>query len=89
VPGPRLCTVYIGVSTGPRYGTNVSASTPREAARTALAFFRADFWKGPKPKPETILEISPMGIERRWRIRAADADRAELGVRNERTDSRA
>jgi hypothetical protein len=76
VPDPRLCTVYIGDSAGARYATNVSSCTPREAARLAVAFFRDSFWKGPKPRPDTILEISPMGSERRWQMRAGDVDDA-------------
>lgn len=53
-------TVYIRDAAGARYATNVSAASSHEAARQAVEFFNDDFWKGPKPTPDTVLEVSPM-----------------------------
>jgi hypothetical protein len=37
--------------------------------RKAVEFFLDPFWKGPKPKPGTVLRIVPMGgDERRVRL---------------------
>jgi len=37
----------------------------------ALEFFRNDFWKGSKPRPETILEVQPVGDSRTFRVKTA------------------
>ncbi len=33
-------------------------------------FFQDPFWRGPKPTAETTFEISLVGDERRWRVKA-------------------
>jgi hypothetical protein len=60
----HLCTVYICGASGDPYATNISAASSNDAARQAIAFFNGDFWKGPKPRPDTVLEIAPMGGQR-------------------------
>jgi hypothetical protein len=40
------------------YQTNVEAETPEEAAAKAVVFFRAPFWKGPKPKPGDYVRVT-------------------------------
>ncbi len=41
----------------------------------ALAFFERDFWKGPKPRPETILEVHLVGSHDFYRVRAGRVKR--------------
>jgi hypothetical protein len=52
------------------YATNVEAETIEGTVRKAVEFFLDPFWKGPKPKPGTVLRIVPMGggDERRVRL---------------------
>lgn len=66
-----LCAVYI---TGPggRYATTVSAESAYEAVRKAVEWFMDPFWKGPKPTPDTVLEILPMA-GKKVRVRVGDA----------------
>jgi hypothetical protein len=40
-----------------------------QACSNALEFFRNDFWKGSKPRPETVLEVMPVGDSRTFRVR--------------------
>jgi hypothetical protein len=40
-------------------------------ANRALQFFGNDFWRGPKPQPNTILKVSPSGSDARYRVRAS------------------
>jgi len=40
-----------------------------EAASKALEFFASDGWYGPRPRPETILEVSAVGDGKVYRIR--------------------
>jgi hypothetical protein len=49
------------------------ASSTFEAVRTAYKFFNDPHWRGPKPTPETIFEISLVGDERSWRVRVGSA----------------
>jgi hypothetical protein len=55
-----LVTVYIS-DPGGQYATNVEATSSHEAVRKGVEFFLDPFWKGPKPKPGTILRLCPMG----------------------------
>jgi hypothetical protein len=41
-----------------------------EAAHNALAFFAKPFWKGPRPRADTILEIAVTGSGETYRVRA-------------------
>jgi hypothetical protein len=68
VASPILCTVYIPGPGGVPYATNVMAASSHDAARKAIAFFELDFWRGPKPTSDTVLEISTMN-GRRARVR--------------------
>jgi len=50
----RIYRVAISASpeTSPRWG---------QGEALPIEFFNDPFWKGPKPTPDTVLEISPMG----------------------------
>ena len=41
-----------------------------EAAAHALEWFFDPHWKGPRPAPSTVLEITLVGDERRWLVTA-------------------
>ena len=42
----------------------------RESVANALDWFTDPFWKGPRPGPDTVFEVTTVGDERRWRVRA-------------------
>jgi hypothetical protein len=46
---------------GDRFVTTVSASSSHEAVREAINLFSDPFWKGPKPTPEMVYEVTAMG----------------------------
>ena len=46
---------------GTRWQANVTGHTAFEAAAAALKFFDAAYWKGPRPAPNDVLELAPMG----------------------------
>jgi hypothetical protein len=60
-PDTPLVSVYLRDASGHRWQTNVSANSAFEAAAAALRFFEDPFWKGPKPSPDGVLEVHPMG----------------------------
>jgi hypothetical protein len=39
-----------------------------EAVREGMDFFADPFWRGPKPTPEAVFEVSLVGDERVWRV---------------------
>jgi hypothetical protein len=59
-----LTSVYIR-GPGGEYATNVDALTIDQAAEKAIEWFLDPFWKGPKPKPGTVLRIVPMNGEQK------------------------
>jgi hypothetical protein len=45
------------------------------------------FWRGPKPNPETIFEISFVGDERKWRVKVGTAIKPSCARKMPRHDS--
>ena len=43
------------------------------AARERWEFFQDSFWRGPKPNLKTVFEISLVGDDRRWFVKAGAA----------------
>lgn len=60
-PTSRQCSVWFRDRRGTRWMTNVSGSSAFDAARKALAFFADPFWRGPRPRPEDVLDVEPNG----------------------------
>lgn len=48
------------------------ASSVFEAVARAKEFFESDFWRGPKPTPETIYLVARVADERLFRVCARD-----------------
>ena len=71
---PKRCYVTIRGRDGGIYATNVLAAMPREAADLAVEFFFDPFWKGPKPKRDTVLQVAPMGIDKTFAVWAFPRD---------------
>lgn len=53
-----------------RYQHNAEAESHEQAAQVAVEFMADRFWRGPKPKPGTVLRVVPLygGEERMVRI---------------------
>jgi hypothetical protein len=70
-PAGTFCSVAFRDSNGVRWMTNASGTSAFEAARAALAFFADPYWKGPKPQPDTVMEVSPMGRQDCVRVKVS------------------
>jgi hypothetical protein len=46
------------------------AASLKEAVRDAVEWFNDPHWHGPKPRRETVYEVSLVGDSRTWRTRA-------------------
>jgi hypothetical protein len=57
------------------------ASSVFEAVACAKEFFELNFWKGPKPTPETIYRVHLVADEREFQVPAQALERWERGVR--------
>jgi hypothetical protein len=79
---PRACTVQFRTCAGAWVHVTPGASVFHAAAR-ALEYFASDHWHGPRPGPETFLEV---GTDRR---RAGVAGAVAGRVRNSGTVSSA
>jgi hypothetical protein len=66
------CIVSFRTSDGKLWCHVTAAQSTHEAVREGWNFFQDPFWRGPKPTRETVFEISLVGDERRWWIRAQD-----------------
>jgi hypothetical protein len=53
------------------------ASSVFGAVAKAREFFESDFWRGPKPTPETIYRVHLVADERMFLVLAAAMDRCE------------
>jgi hypothetical protein len=58
--------------------TPSAADTPRvtggdtlfEAVNRAMNWFADPYWRGPRPRPDTVFEVTLVGDERKWRVTA-------------------
>jgi hypothetical protein len=57
------------------------ASSVFGAVARAKEFFESDFWKGPKPTPETIYRVHLVAGEREFRVPAEALERWERARR--------
>ena len=68
-PKHRTCAVSIRAGPDTPYYSHVTmARTLFQAVARAKEFFESDFWKGPKPKPETVYLVTLVGDERSFRV---------------------
>jgi hypothetical protein len=65
------CTVALRNRQGVAYWVTTVGDTLFEACATALDFFEQAFWKGPKPQPDTVLEVPVVGSHKSYRVRAS------------------
>jgi len=66
---PRTACVYFHSPRG-RFGHVTASDSLFEAASNALDWFADPHWHGPRPAPSTVLEITLVGDQRRWRVPA-------------------
>jgi hypothetical protein len=65
----RTACVYFDSPRG-QFGHVTASDSLFEAASHALDWFADPHWKGPRPSPSTMLEITLVGDERRWLVSA-------------------
>jgi hypothetical protein len=71
-PRQRVCTVSIQSGPGAAYYSHTTmASTVFGAVARAKEFFELDFWKGPKPTPETVFLVALVADTRIFRVTAS------------------
>jgi len=68
-PVPRTACVYFDSPRG-KFAHVTAGDSLFEAAAHALEWFFDPHWKGPRPAPSTVLEITLVGDERRWLVAA-------------------
>ena len=68
----RTACVYFRDAERGVFGHVTAGETLMEAPSEALEWFRDASWKGPRPGPETALEVSLVGDERTWRVKAGE-----------------
>jgi len=57
---------------GRAYTHVTSGKSLYEGVGNAMDFFRNPFWKGPKPRPDTMFEVMVVGQgSRYWHVRAS------------------
>jgi hypothetical protein len=65
------CTVALRNRQGVAYWVTTAGDTLFGACASALDFFERPFWKGPKPRPDTLLEVHVVGSHKRYRVTAS------------------
>ena len=65
----RTACVYFTHPTRGVFGHVTAGKTLFEIASEALDWFADPHWKGPRPGPDTLLEITLVGDHRRWLVR--------------------
>jgi hypothetical protein len=70
MPSLTAC-VYFTDSAGKQYGHVTAGRSVYEAAANALDWFTDPHWHGPRPSPDTLLQVTLVGDNRRWHVRTA------------------
>jgi len=70
----RCCCVSFRHHAGEYVNTTMGESLFDVAAK-ALEFFCASNWKGPRPRRDTLLEVTILGDQRRYRVVAGRIER--------------
>jgi hypothetical protein len=60
------------------YSVTTGGDSLFHSCAAAIAFFERDFWKGPKPRADTILEVHLIGSHGFYRVRAGRVNRMKL-----------
>jgi hypothetical protein len=77
-PRQRVAIVSIQAGPGaPYYSHTTMASSVFGDVARAKEFFASDFWKGPKPTPETIYRVHLVADERVFQVPADAFERWE------------
>ncbi len=65
----RTKTAVVSFQAGPHgYSFVTEGTSVCDVASVALERFYSDWWKGPRPTPETVLHVSLVGYDRRYRV---------------------
>jgi len=69
----RTCFISFRANDGKLWCHVTAAETVFGAVREGWEFFQDPFWRGPTPSRDTTFEISLVGDERRWLVKAKRA----------------
>ena len=65
----RSKTAVVSFQAGPHgYSFVTAGKSVCDVARIALERFNSDWWHGPVPSPETVLEVSLVGYDQCYRV---------------------
>ena len=65
----RSKTAVVSFYAGPNeYSFVAEGKSVCDVASIALERFNSDWWKGPRPTPETVLHVSLVGYDQRYRV---------------------
>ena len=78
----RTCCVSF-YHEGGEYSNTAMGESLSDTAAKALEFFCAPHWKGPRPRRNTVLDVTVMGEQRRYRVVAG---RVEMWARESSLD---
>jgi hypothetical protein len=67
---PSTVIVNFPNSRGGYWSNVTSGPTLFAAVRTAWDFFQSSYWRGERPNLETVFEVSLVGDDRKWRVKA-------------------
>ena len=79
-----VCAIMFGVQRcccvsfryhGGEYSNTTMGESLFDVAAKALEFFCAPNWKGPRPRRDTLLEVTILGDQRRYRVVAGRIER--------------
>ena len=54
---------------GTAYSVTTAGETLFSASAAAIKFFEQDYWKGPKPLPQTVLEVQTVGANDAYHVK--------------------
>jgi hypothetical protein len=69
MPSRTACVYFTHPQRG-QFGPVTAGSSVMETAANALGWFTDPHWRGPRPGPDTVLDVSLVGDGRTWHVRA-------------------
>ena len=71
----KVACVTIRGRNGGEFMTVTAGHSLFEAVANAIDFFADSYWHGPKPRKDTVYEVSSVGDDRTWKVHAASVER--------------
>jgi hypothetical protein len=67
----RTCIVSFHSLNGDKWVHVTSGSSLFDVVRAAMRFFADPFWRGPKPRVDTVFTVTRIGGDESWEVRGA------------------